>query len=316
MYDRYGERLEIGIFGLSTDDEVKLIKKRIEQKGVKATVIDFHDFPANVSMYFDEKKIMLDGKNLLHMHAFYIRQLGYFWPVPQIELTKDQWEQYYGKYNNLLTNERENLSFKHSMIRMLDNEKFVVNPYDSFVFHRMKPYQFYLFQKHGLRIASFVSGSAKSIVKKYPVSSMVYKPLAGGAEVVMAQDFLKKAGGSLEKRAVLFQEQVKGDDIRVYALENEIIGSAKLLHGPQVDSRVEQLGVEVVTVPLEVKETALKAMELLGMKFSGIDFIRLQDGSYTLLECNPSPMFAGFEKMSKIPVSKKLVEYLMKNGES
>jgi len=306
--------MEIGIFGLPDDDQVKILKKRIENKGGKPLIINFKEFPTNVKMYFDEEKIILNGKNLLDMHSFYIRQLGYFWPVPQIKLTMEQWVKYYGKYNDLLFSEREHLSFKHSMIRMLDKEKLVVNPYDSFIYHRMKPYQFYLFHKNGLPVPSFVAGGAKELIEKYDLTKMVYKPLGGGAEVIMAEEFVEKNKENIEKRVVLFQDYIEGDNIRVFALENELIGAAKLVHGPQVDSRVEQLALEIVKIPEDVKEITLKALHILGMKFSGVDFMRTKDGNYYLLECNPSPMFYVFEMISGIKVSEKLAEYLIKEG--
>lgn len=305
--------MEIGIFGLSDDDQVKILKKRIKEKGAKPIIINFREFPVNVKMHFNEEKILFNGKNLLDMHSFYIRHIGYFWPVPQIQLTMEQWMKYYGKYNELLFSEREHLSFKHSMIRMLDKEKKVVNPYDSFVYHRMKPYQFYLFHKNGLPVPPFVAGGAEEILEKYDIRNMVYKPLGGGAEVIMAEEFVEKNREKLAKRVVLFQKYIKGDNIRLFALENEVIGAAKLIHGPQVDSRVEQLGLEKIKVPEYVEEIALKALEILGMKFSGVDFMLAADGEYYILECNPSPMFYVFEKVSGIRVSEKLAEYLLQD---
>jgi glutathione synthase/RimK-type ligase-like ATP-grasp enzyme len=306
--------MEIGIFGLPNDDEVKILKRRIEEKGGKATIINFKEFPANVKMYFNEKEIILNGKNLFEMHSFYIRQLGYFWPVPQIEMTIEEWMKYYKKFNDLLFSEREHISFKHSMIRILDEEKLVVNPYDTFIYHRMKPYQFYKFYKNNLPVPNFIAGGAKYILENFEVEKMVYKPLAGGAEVVMAKDFLEKNKENLEKKVTLFQDYICGDNIRVFVIEDEFIGGAKLVHGPQVDSRVEQIAIEEEKIPEEVQDVALKAIEILGMKFSGVDFIRSLEGEYYILECNPSPMFYVFEEASGIKVSEKIAEYLIRKG--
>jgi len=303
--------MEIGIFGRPEDDQVKILKKRLKQKGKKPVIINFKDFPTNVHMYFSEKEIILDGKNLLDMHSFYIRQLGYFWPVPHIKMNKQEWIKYYKKYQDLLINERENISFKHSMIRMLNMEKPVINPYDSFFYHRMKPYQFYLYHKQGLPVPPFFTGSGQSIQQQFTLSDKVYKPIAGGEEVVMAEDFLKKNSAIVKKRSVLYQDYIEGDNIRMFATEQEFIGAAKLIHGPQVDSRVEQLGLERVDLPQEIIEIGMKAMSLLGMKFSGIDFIVTKENEYFILECNPSPMFYVFEEISKIKVSDKLANYLI-----
>jgi glutathione synthase/RimK-type ligase-like ATP-grasp enzyme len=46
------------------------------------------------------------------------------------------------------------------------------------------------------------------------------------------------------------------------------------------------------------------------MAFTGIDFIRSPGGS-TLLECNPSPMFAAFERKTGLDVAGPLADYLV-----
>jgi glutathione synthase/RimK-type ligase-like ATP-grasp enzyme len=98
----------------------------------------------------------------------------------------------------------------------------------------------------------------------------------------------------------------------VFSTDEEFIGCAKEVNnGEHIDSRVDQSGgTKVVDIPDEVKETTIKAMQLLGMKFSGVDFIQSGD-EYFLLECNPSPMFYNFEYLSSIRVSDKLAEYLL-----
>lgn len=83
----------------------------------------------------------------MNIDVFYLRQLGYLFPIPPKEITKKEWNKKYKKYMDFVTNERETLSLKHSLIRMLDREKFVVNPYDSFMYHRLKPLQLYVFMK-------------------------------------------------------------------------------------------------------------------------------------------------------------------------
>jgi glutathione synthase/RimK-type ligase-like ATP-grasp enzyme len=243
--------------------------------------------------------------------TFYIRQLGYFWPIPQEELTKEEWIARYGKYWEYVTNERENLSLKHSMIRMLSREKFVVNPYDSFMYHRLKPLQLWLFKKNNLPVPDFVAGNEPSAVK---VGETICKALAGGihAELIDDKNF-EDYKNMLVTRPGLFQKYIKGKNIRAYVVGDSFLGAGELISGPQIDSRIEQKGVKVVEVPKEVKEVAIKAKELLGMHFSGIDFILSDKGEYYLLECNPSPMFYGFELITKIPVSQKLADFLVKN---
>ncbi|MCG2825284.1 MAG: ATP-grasp domain-containing protein [Thermoplasmatales archaeon] len=303
--------VKIGIIGQEKDIHVKLLKKRLEEKGEKTIVINFRDFPEKKKLFLTEKKIVYDNVNLMNIDVFYLRQLGYLFPIPPKEITKKEWNNKYKKYMDFVTNERETLSLKHSLIRMLDREKFVVNPYDSFMYHRLKPLQLYVFMKNNLPVPSFIAGNDLGKIKK---GKMIYKALGGGIHTSLVnKKFIKENKETFKERPGLFQEYVKGKNIRVYAVGDEVIGAGELISGPQVDSRIEQKGVKVVSLPENVKEISIKAKNLLGMHFSGIDFMRTKKDEYYLLECNPSPMFYGFEYMTKIPVSKKLAEYLIKN---
>lgn len=302
----------IGVFGQEQDEQVKLLKRRLEERGEKVYIINFRHFPKDKRVFINYEKVVFDGVDLMGIDVFYIRQLGYFWPIPQEELTIEEWISRYGKYWEYLTNERENLSLKHSMIRMLSKEKFVVNPYDSFMYHRLKPLQLWLFKKNNLPIPKFIAGNNSDVVE---VGKMIYKALAGGIHAELVDDdFFEEHKGLLRVRPGLFQEYIKGKNIRAYVVGEEFIGAGELVSGPQVDSRIEQRGVKVVDLPSEVKEIAIKAKNILGLHFSGIDFMLSNKGEYYLLECNPSPMFYGFELMTKIPISKKLADFLIKNA--
>ncbi|MEW6069577.1 MAG: hypothetical protein AB1485_03085 [Candidatus Thermoplasmatota archaeon] len=301
----------IGIFGQDEDEQVKLLKKRLEEKGEKVYIINFRHFPKDKKVLIDHEKIVFDGIDLMGTDVFYVRQLGYFWPIPQEKLTRDEWISMYGKYWEYLTNEREILSLKHSLIRILSREKFVVNPYDSFMYHRLKPLQLWLFKKNNLPIPEFVAGNDLTHVE---VGKMIYKALAGGIHAELVDEsFFETYKDLSEVRPGLFQKYIKGKNIRAYAVGDEFIGAGLLISGPQVDSRVEQKGVEVVELPEYVKEVAIKAKNILGMHFSGIDFMHSEEGDYYLLECNPSPMFYGFELMTNIPISEKLANFLIRN---
>lgn len=299
--------MRIGIFGCKEDDEVRLLSKRLKSKGVNVNVIDFNTeaIDAHIS-----NEVYYKNENLFDYGCFYIRQLGYFLPVPDIQMSIGTWIDYYFSYPELLSEEIETLSLKHSIVEILDKEKVVVNPYESFKYHRLKPYQFYLFKKRGLKVPDFVvSGKDHD---EHLIGKMIRKPLSGGEDVTDALEYLNK--NPEVNKPLLMQDHIKGDVIRVFSTDEEFIGSAKQLNTKKhVDSRIDQDGVEVVSIPEEVKECTFKAMETLGMCFSGVDFIKSED-EYFLLECNPSPMFHNFEYLSGIRVSEKLAKYLIKKG--
>ncbi len=300
----------IGLIGREKDPQVALVKQRLEEMGREARVIDFRPFPRNAPITVREDSIKYEGVELLDFSVFYLRQLGYLWPIPQHEMTREEWDAYYGRYLEYLTAERETLSLKHSVIRILSMERTVINPYDSFMYHRLKLYEDYLLRRKGFRVPESFATNDLSIVEK---NKYVYKGLAGGLGTHMVDDdFFRQHSDIFEQRPGLFQRYIKGRNLRVYVVGEEVVGAGFLLQKEaHVDSRVGQTGVEVFDPPDEVKEDAVRAVETLGMRFSGVDFMVTEEGEYYLLEANPSPMFAGYEMMTGHPVSRKLAELLV-----
>ena len=300
----------IGLIGQKKDPQVILVKERLEDMGRKARVIDFRPFPKNAPITVKDSSIIYEENDLMDFSVFYLRQLGYLWPIPQKEMSEDEWKHYYGHYMEYLTAERETLSLKHSVIRILDMERTVVNPYDSFIYHRLKFYEDFLFRKKGFNVPdSFATNDLNTVEKE----KYVYKGLAGGLGTHMVDDeFFKQHSDIFEQRPGLFQRYIDGKNLRIYVVGNEVVGAGFLLQEKKhVDSRIGQTGVEVFEPPEDIKEIAVKATETLEMKFSGVDFMVTEGGEYYLLEANPSPMFAGYEYMTHHPVSQKLAEFLV-----
>ncbi|MBA3044335.1 hypothetical protein FP804_04285, partial [archaeon] len=52
--------VKIGIIGQEKDIHVKLLKKRVEEKGEKTIVVNFRDFPEKKKLFLTEKKIVYD----------------------------------------------------------------------------------------------------------------------------------------------------------------------------------------------------------------------------------------------------------------
>ncbi|HEX2054673.1 MAG TPA: ATP-dependent carboxylate-amine ligase, partial [Actinomycetota bacterium] len=125
---------------------------------------------------------------------------------------------------------------------------------------------------------------------------VVYKPLAGGA---LARRLAKEDLGAERLRLlgaspVLFQEEVPGRNIRAYVVDGEVIASYEI-----VSDELDYRGSESAVLPEDLQDeevaACLRASEACGMIFTGIDIRRRPDGSFAVLECNPSPMFAAIE---------------------
>jgi glutathione synthase/RimK-type ligase-like ATP-grasp enzyme len=47
------------------------------------------------------------------------------------------------------------------------------------------------------------------------------------------------------------------------------------------------------------------------MKFTGIDLKLTPAGNFVLIECNPSPMFIGFQKRTGDPIDEAFAQFLI-----
>lgn len=91
-----------------------------------------------------------------------------------------------------------------------------------------------------------------------------------------------------------FQELLEGDNYRVYCLDGEVVATIRVT-SPEIDFRQNEQIVEETTLPGEVLEQCLRAAEVIGMRWTGMDLRSDAAGTLKFLELNSSPMFLGFD---------------------
>ncbi len=110
-----------------------------------------------------------------------------------------------------------------------------------------------------------------------------------------------------------FIEESKKSDYRVLVLYGEIIGGMKR-KAPKEDfrSNVHKGGTcTKVDIPQELKDLAIKAVDILGLDFAGVDFILTKRGP-VIIEVNSTPGFKGMEEATGKNIAKILVEQFLK----
>jgi glutathione synthase/RimK-type ligase-like ATP-grasp enzyme len=115
----------------------------------------------------------------------------------------------------------------------------------------------------------------------------------------------------------MVQERIVGDNLRAFVIDGSAIGAAEIISrgGGETDTRRGDIRVRRVELPDEAARIAVTAAEHWGMIFAAIDFmIDARSGRYIILECNSAPFFVNFEKMTGIPVSSRLADYLVREG--
>jgi glutathione synthase/RimK-type ligase-like ATP-grasp enzyme len=112
---------------------------------------------------------------------------------------------------------------------------------------------------------------------------------------VSAEDLSGARLRSLAAAPVLFQEELAGRNIRVYVVGGKVAAVFEIV-SEELDYRGTEVAVRVDEATGAERAACVAAAAACGMAFTGIDLRRGAGGDFAVLECNPSPMFAGIER--------------------
>lgn len=123
----------------------------------------------------------------------------------------------------------------------------------------------------------------------------VFSYLTNLSKPIYMQKYLDKKGGG---------------DYRVIVVGGQVVG-AEFRKGVGWKSNVAQ-GAKVTKAKVnsQMAELALRATEVLGLEYAGIDIAETRDG-YFILETNPTMSWQGFKKATKIDVAGVLIKHLI-----
>ena len=139
-----------------------------------------------------------------------------------------------------------------------------------------------------------------------------------GRQVYLVRD--RKELESLETNLALeqhlFQKFVKssvGQDFRILVVGGKAVAWMKRKNDHDFRSNIALGGVGyAVEPPEEYKRTAEKAASLLGLDYGGVDLLIGEHGEPVLSEVNSNAFFSEIEKISRVDVTKILVERLLR----
>lgn len=130
------------------------------------------------------------------------------------------------------------------------------------------------------------------------------------AESVL-EAFYKTKNKALIQR---FIPEANGADIRVFIVNNEIVGVMKRqAQAGEFRSNLHRGGTsKVIKLTPDEAETALKAANTLGLKIAGVDMLQSATGPQ-ILEVNASPGLEGIETTTKIDIAGKIINFVEQN---
>lgn len=149
------------------------------------------------------------------------------------------------------------------------------------------------------------------------VGQVIFKPLTGGEHCREVNQFVLDSLRNQQSEPIIFQEYIKGSDIRVYLLNGEIISSHILENNKNYLDYRENPAFstdEFQYIPINLPEHVIKfcknAANILNLPFTGIDIKIDEKGNYYLIECNSMPIYIDAEIKLKISITDKIIDAL------
>jgi glutathione synthase/RimK-type ligase-like ATP-grasp enzyme len=267
-------------------------------------VLDLSRFPAARQLSIRDGVPSARGLDLGTVHAWYVRSL----PLPLPFLPADRTDYAAG---------RERRSFVAGFVSGLaDAGAVLVNPPATLAQHFRKLEQLDTLRAAGVPVPATLATNDPDAVAAFAGAldgAVVYKPLAGGAlcRRLAPADLELERLALLARAPVLFQAEVPGRNLRVYVVAGEEAASYEI-RSEALDYRGSETAVVAASLTDEERNACRTAAEACGMTLAGIDVRRRPDGTFAVLECNPSPMFAAIERRTgATPVSAAVAEALL-----
>ncbi len=174
----------------------------------------------------------------------------------------------------------------------------------------------------GMPSSAFVRQRSEVIpaIEEVGGAPVIIKLLAGtqGVGVILA-DSIKIAEAIIEtlqsaKQSILIQKFVaesKGRDIRAIVIGDHVVAAMRRqAAGQEFRSNVHRGGsVEAVTLTPDYERTAVKAAQIMGLKFAGVDMLESDEGP-SVMEVNSSPGLQGIESATGIDIADEVIRYI------
>jgi glutathione synthase/RimK-type ligase-like ATP-grasp enzyme len=299
-----------GIIGPVSDPQVACVASALRRRGAAPVVLDLGQFPHTLRLSLRDGVPSADGVDLLAVSSWYVRSLPLPLPfrVTPAADTRVQQRNYAAG--------RERRSFVAGFVAALAaTGSALVNPPERMAQHFRKCEQLDALRAAGVPVPATLATNDPDAVVTFAgeVGALVYKPLAGGGRCrrLTDADLSAERLSRLAAAPVLFQAEVPGTNIRVYVVGGAVVAAYQIV-SDELDYRGAEADVRAVRLAAGEAAVCRRAAAACGMTFTGLDLRRRPDGGFAVLECNPSPMFAGIQRRTGAePVSDALAELLL-----
>lgn len=150
-----------------------------------------------------------------------------------------------------------------------------------------------------LKLLEGTQGLGVVLAETHNAASSVIEAFNGLKARVIAQQFIKEAGGS---------------DIRAFIVDGVIVGAMRRTGKKgEFRSNIHRGGsTSVIELSDEEEITAIKAARAMGLGVAGVDMLQSENGPL-VLEVNSSPGLEGIEAATKKDIAKQIIKYIERN---
>jgi glutathione synthase/RimK-type ligase-like ATP-grasp enzyme len=304
-------RARIGVLGRAADPHAAAVARLAADAGAEVSLINTSQ-PSFARWGWREGRLHDHEQNPVELDAVYVRSVAA--PVPRHEAPEvtapllRNWLHQAERRRRIQVHARA----VHAGLEAAGT--LMVNPVDATWFHRSKPAADLRLRAAGIPTPRCLVTDDPAAVRRFvaTVGETVRKPIAGGGACVevdpAATDDEDLRG--LVAAPTLFQERIRGDDLRIYLVDGEVVVAAHI-RTEALDYRGNEDDVVAFDPDDELVGLCRRVAATLGLVFTGIDVKRAADGALTVLDTNPSPMFLGIERRTGRPIGQPLVARLL-----
>ncbi len=196
----------------------------------------------------------------------------------------------------------------------------VYNPASKSTTSRRKPYQLSILRKTGCPLPETLITNhykaAKAFIEHH--QDIILKPASGGALTLTPEQLTEDTLKKVREVPAIFQQRIRGDDIRVVVVNDDIVSVAKInVPDDTLDFRGDaqyrqgEISYTEITLPDKTINLCRQLTKNLGLRIGGIDLKHTENNEYYFLECNSSPIYLDVEYKLGHPITQSICDALL-----
>jgi hypothetical protein len=298
------------IVGPADDAHVAGMSQRMRALGAEPLLLDPDRFPSSLRLSLGDEldDVLIDGTRVCPA-AVYVRNLG----TGALHAARSaDCDSATERFRNWLVG-RERADVLTAVISRWEHCGVPVYNGLAASARMTKPFQLALLKDAGLPVPSTRwTNDPREVIAFADGARVAYKPVSGGAATreLSADDLTPSRLELLSRSPVTFQSLMPGEDIRVYVLDGEVIAAIHIV-SRALDFRGHEERCVPIELPMAVRQQCVRAAQVIGLRFTGMDLKRDTHGTLRFLELNGSPMFLGFDARAGTDIAGRLAARLV-----